>query len=319
MKNILVTLPFEVDEKIQMQNAVSDSDESYQLIYLEDSSVDICDIQSASAIIGMIPPSLLGSADSLEWLQLAWAGVEPYLQPGVLQEKTVLTNASGTYGIAVAEHMMALTLALSCSLNKYIDQQKAHIWQLLGRKNVLYGSKVLVMGTGDIGSQYAMRMKAMGAYVIGISRTTKKKEKYFDEQYTVENMDIVLGRADIMAMALPGGKGTYHIIKESQLERMKKGAIIINVGRGSTIDTAALINALQKGTIGGAGLDVFEEEPLQDSRLWDMENVIITPHVAGKLEDEFNRKRVITLCIDNLYRYSHGKKLLHLVDQSVGY
>ena len=319
MKNILVTLPVGMDEKIQMQNAVRDGNENYQLVYRKDSSVDARDIKSASAIIGMISPSLLESADSLEWLQLAWAGVEPYLQSGVLQEKTILTNASGAYGIAVAEHMMALTLALSCSLNRYIDQQKAHIWQLLGRKNVLYGSNVLVMGTGDIGSQYAMRMKAMGAYVIGISRTAKKKQEYFDEQYTVGNMDHVLGRADIIAMALPGGKGTYHIIGKSQMKQMKESAIIINVGRGSTIDTAALIDALQKGTVGGAGLDVFEEEPLQDLRLWDMENVIITPHAAGKLEDEFNRKRVVALCIDNLYRYSHGKELLHVVDRSAGY
>ena len=162
-------------------------------------------------------------------------------------------------------------------------------------------------------------MKSMGCCVIGIKRTKRCNSNVFDEQYIAEDAEQVIGRADVIAMALPGGEQTRHIVDEAMIRKMKRGVILINAGRGSTIDTNALIDGLQEGIIGGAGLDVFEEEPLKDSPLWEMSNVIITPHAACKLEDSYNRKKVVELCLDNLYRYTHGMELKHVVNRKLAY
>ena len=320
MKNILITLPLSENEKDLFQDKVKDSSDEIRLSFIDETAVSEKDITSADAIIGMVSPSLLKNVTSLEWMQLAWAGADRYTLPGVLPSDTILTSASGAYGISVAEHMLSLTFALYSGLNIYSEQQKNHEWKLNRGKKFIYGSNVLVLGIGDIGGCYAEKMKALGAHVTGVCRTPKEKADFLDEQYTIDALDSIIGSADIVALALPAGESTYHVIGREQLLKMKSDSVIINAGRGSTIDTSALTDALKNGTIGGAGLDVLENEPLSpDSELWDMKNVIITPHAAGKLEDEFNKKRVIALCADNLYRYVHKEKLLHIVDRNTGY
>ncbi|MBR3734362.1 MAG: D-2-hydroxyacid dehydrogenase [Lachnospiraceae bacterium] len=319
MKTVLITLPVDKDDKEFLMKMVDGSNEEYRLIYRDKQSLDLKTANSADAIIGMIDPAVLCRLKCLEWLQLAWAGAEQYLKPGILSENTILTNASGAYGVTVAEHMMALTLALNCNLKQYIDQQKKHKWERCDNRQVLSGSRILVVGMGDIGRNYAMRMKVLGAHVIGISRTKKENQFFFDEQYEIGEMDEVIDQADVVAISLPGGSNTYHLFGEEQIRRMKKNAVLINAGRGSTIDTPALVRALKNKEIRGAGLDVFEEEPLQDSELWEMDNVIITPHIAGKLEEEYNRRQVVKICADNLYRYTHGLDLIHIVDRALGY
>ncbi|MCR5597649.1 MAG: D-2-hydroxyacid dehydrogenase [Lachnospiraceae bacterium] len=319
MKKIIITLPLEESETEEFYSAAGGERGGYEPVFKNGEQLTAEDVKDASAIVGMVPEDLLSGCECLEWLQLGWAGAETYCSNGLLKEDVVLTNASGAYGDAVSEHMAALTLALACSLNIYIRQQEKRHWELQWRRAVLAGSTVLVYGMGDIGTHYAAIMKSMGCHVIGISRTKKMKREFFDEQYVADEALQVIGRADVVALALPGGDDTRHIINKEAVKKMKSGAVLINAGRGSTVDTMALIDGLSQGIIAGAGLDVFEDEPLGDSELWNMENVIITPHAAGKLESEYNRRKVVELCLDNLHRYTQGEELLHVVDRKLAY
>ncbi|MCR5011684.1 MAG: D-2-hydroxyacid dehydrogenase [Lachnospiraceae bacterium] len=319
MKKIIITLPLAENEKEEFYKAAGSESSGYEPVFKNKDQLTSEDVKNACVIVGMVPEDMLSECECLEWLQLGWAGAETYCREGVLKEDAVLTNASGAYGDAVSEHMAALTLALACSLDIYIRQQEKKHWELQARRGVLSGSTVLVYGTGDIGSHYAAIMKAMGCHVTGISRTRKTEHEFFDELYVADDARQVIGRADVVALALPGGDDTRHIINGDVISRMKSGAVLINAGRGSTVDTESLIAGLKSGIIAGAGLDVFEDEPLGESELWDMENVIITPHAAGKLETEYNRRKVMELCLDNLRRYTKGEELLHVVDRKRAY
>ncbi len=178
--------------------------------------------------------------------------------------------------------MLGLTFDLIRRLNQYHANQAEHVWKAMGNIISVEGSTILVLGLGDIGGDYARKVHALGAHVIGVRRTNRNKPDYLDEQHTMDDLDTLLGRADIVAMVLPGGSATNHIMDERRLRLMKKGAYLINVGRGNAIDPDGLYKVLKDGHLGGCGLDVTEPEPLPaDSPLWELENLVITPHVAG--------------------------------------
>ena len=163
-------------------------------------------------------------------------------------------------------------------------------------------------------------MKALGAYTIGVRRTSHEKPEYLDEQYTLEELDGLLGRADIVAMVLPGGAATNHLMDERRLGLMKKGAYLINVGRGNAIDPEALLKVLKEGKLGGCGLDVTEPEPLPaDSPLWDLENLVITPHVAGNFFLPETFERIVRIAGENLAAWANGTEFRNVVDFSTGY
>jgi phosphoglycerate dehydrogenase-like enzyme len=163
-------------------------------------------------------------------------------------------------------------------------------------------------------------MKALGAYVIGIRRTAHAKPDYVDELLLPPELEEALPRADVVAMAVPGTKDTVGLIGRSQLARMKKDAVIINAGRGSAIDTEALCNALESGSLGGAGLDVTDPEPLPaDHRLWKLENAVITPHVAGVRFMKETGEYVMKMNLENARRFIQVEPLESLVDYKTGY
>ena len=173
---------------------------------------------------------------------------------------------------------------------------------------------------GDIGSFYARKMNALGARVISVRRHEHPKPDYVDEQATFEQLDEVLAKADIVAMVLPGGEETRHLINDRTLALMKEGSFILNVGRGSSIDQEALCRALESGHIQGAALDVTDPEPLPaDHPLWDCRNVLITPHVAGwwHLRETFNR--VVRIFGTNLKHFVNGEALENIVNRNLGY
>lgn len=180
---------------------------------------------------------------------------------------------------------------------------------------------MLILGLGDIGSSFAKRMHTMGAYTIGIRRHhQEKRPAYIEEQYGIEALADVLPRCDVVALCLPKHESTHHIINADMLERMKTDAVLINVGRGSAVDTEALIKALKQKTIGGACLDVFEQEPLpQTHPLWDLDNVFLTSHCAGIWNARATRNRFLCLVKENLERFMKGKPLLNMVDRQSGY
>jgi len=319
-KEILVTLPVTEDHKKYLEEKAASGMYSCCFRYIPGKSVTREDVDRANVIIGNLPPAMVQGAKNLEWFQLNSAGADQYTKPGVLPEKTVLTNATGAYGLAVSEHMLALVFDLIRHMNLYHKNQSAHQWKSMGNIISVEGSKVLIMGLGDIGGDFARKMKALGAYTIGIRRTCKEKPEYLDEQYTMEELDKVLPEADIVAMVLPGGPSTNHVMDERRLFLMKKGAYLINVGRGNAIDPKALLKALTEGHLGGCGLDVTEPEPLPaDDPLWDVENLVITPHVAGSFFLAETFERIVRIAGANLEAWAAGNELNNVVDFATGY
>ena len=323
MKKILVTMTVDDDFREKML-AVADPNE-YELIFKGNAAkgeadIDADDVKDVSAVLGHLPPRLMPYAEKLEWLQTQSAGVDRYLSPPVLPENVILTNAVGGYGVAVSEHMTALTLSVMKNLPMYSRSQFSRTW-LRGSRNArqIEGSTVLVLGMGNIGTNYARQMKGLGCFVIGVRRNPDKPmPEYFDEQYSLDQLDIVLPRADILAMIVPGGDPTRGMIDARRIALMKDGAVLVNAGRGVSVDTAALVKALKNGKLSGAGLDVTDPEPVNgENELWGLDNVIITPHVAGMLEG--NRDRVSEILLENLEHFCKGEPLKNVVDKKLGY
>jgi phosphoglycerate dehydrogenase-like enzyme len=216
--------------------------------------------------------------------------------------------------------MVGLTFELLKKLHLYRDEQLAGRWQSRGGVKSIQGAVTLVVGLGDIGGAYARRMKALGAYIIAVRRSSQPKNDYVDELLLSSQLEEALPRADIVALIVPGVKDTEGLIGRAQIAKMKKGAVIINVGRGSVIDTEALCDALESGALDGAGLDVTNPEPLPpDHRLWKLENAVITPHVAGGRNMPETEQYIMELNLANAARFVKGETLESLVDFTTGY
>ena len=278
------------------------------------------DLKGVNGIIGYVPADLLHAADALEWIHLSWSGVDAFIKPGVLPEHVTVCNARGAHGLAVSEHMVALTMMLVRRLYAYRDNQKAHNWEMLGSTISVEGATIAVLGIGNIGGDYARKVHAMGAHVIGVRRTHGEKPEGVDEQVTIDRLDEILPRADIVAMNLPGGEATLNLMDERRLRLMKKGAYLINVGRGVSIDQDALIKVLNEEHLGGAALDVTVPEPLpENDPLWDAKNIVITPHVASNYLLAETFERFVRISAENLGRYANGESLENVVDRATGY
>ena len=316
-RTVLVTLPVTEEQKEYLEETAG---ERAAFLWKSAAAVRDGELEQADAIIGNVPPERLTICRRLTWLQLSSAGADAYTGAGVLPAGTELTNASGAYGPAVSEHMLALTFAVIRRFGQYGRNQVRHVWKAMGDVISVEHSVTAVLGLGDIGGAYARKMKALGAYTIGVRRTEREKPEWLDEQYTLDALDKVLPRADIVAMALPGSPETFHLMDERRLGLMRKGSCLINVGRGNAVDTAALREALAAGRLAGAGLDVTDPEPLPaDDPLWDFDNVVLTPHAAGWFFLPETLTRVVRISAGNLSAWLDGRPLTHRVSRTFGY
>lgn len=278
------------------------------------------DVDWAQVILGNVPAAMLHGSPALEWLQTNSAGVEPYIQPGVLAGDTLLTNATGAYGLAIAEHMLGMLLELFKKLELYRDAQKSGAWQSQGAVKAVYGSTVLVLGMGDIGGEFAARCKALGAKVIGVRRSPRPCPEYADEVHLLEDLDSLLPQADVAAVTLPGTDATRGLMSRERLAKMKEGAVLLNVGRGFIVDTEALCDALERGHLSGAGVDVTDPEPLPPThRLWNIPTAVVTPHISGFYHLRETHERIVGIFLENLRHFQAGEPLRNLVDFATGY
>jgi len=316
MEKILVVLPVEDRHKELLEENAPDA----EFLYCGKASVTRAQVQEATIIIGNVPPKLLDGTKNLKWLQLNSAGTDGYTAPGILPEGAVLTNGTGAYGLALSEHMLGMLLCLMKKLYLYAEDQKEHIWGDRGPVTSIYGSTTLVVGMGDIGSEFAKRMHALGSRVIGIRRNKTQKPEYLDGLYQMNALDEWLYRADIVAAALPGTEETYHLFHADTFRRMKRSAFFLNIGRGSAVDAAALAEALNAGRLAGAGVDVTEPEPLpKEHPLWDAKNVLITHHISGQYHLQETFERVVRIAAENLAAFRDGRELRNEVDFTTGY
>ena len=279
------------------------------------------ELQDCEILFGNVGPDVVSKMPSLKWVHAQTAGVEGYISPAMgLREDIFLTNSSGAYGISIAEHMLTVTLMLLRNASGYVAQQQEHTWKFLDTARNIHDCNVTVIGMGDIGGRYASICNALGATVSGIVRSKRNsKPAYVDKLFITDELDEALANADIIALALPGTGETAGILSRQRLANLKKGAVIINVGRGSAIDQDALIEILASGHLGGAGLDVTTPEPLpQDNPLWDMSNVIITPHVSYGGRDNPS-ELVVGKFVRYLEDYLNGKPFERVVNRGAGY
>ena len=313
-KNILVVLPVTEAHKALLAESLQGHGDAWELVYTGGEAPTEAQLRAASIIIGGFDTALAPCAENAEWFQLSYAGADAFAAPGVIPRSALLTSAVGAYGLTVSEHMLAQTFALLRRFGQYGRNQVRHEWRTMGAVSSVEGSVVAVLGLGDIGGSYARKVKALGAYVIGLRKNLREKPDFADEQYTVDALDEVLPRADIVAMVLPGGPDTQHIMDAARISRIKRGSYLLNAGRGSAVDLDALRSALDSGLLAGAALDVTEPEPLPaDHPLWDYDNVIITPHAAGQLFLPETLNRIIRIAADNLRRYLAGEPLRNVV------
>ena len=222
----------------------------------------------------------------------------------------MLTNATGAYGQSVSEHMFAMMWSIMKNLHIYAVGNPNAAWQDAGRVISPDGKTALIIGTGDIGSHFALLCKSGGMSTIGIRRNPTVEAPGIDHMVGFESLDDVLQYADVIAMCVPSTPSTHHLLNAERIAKLKTDAIVINAGRGDAIDTQALADALANGMIRGAGLDVTEPEPLPAaSPLWSEPKCLITPHVAGGNHLESTERRIIAIALGNVRCYANGQSL----------
>lgn len=257
----------------------------------------------------------LSSCPSLQWLQVAGAGIN-HLAPWNPDQLTV-TNSAGVLADFMAEYVLGAMLMTNFGFPRYRDQQRDKRWQ--GQPwQTIQDQTLVIIGLGRIGQRVAQRAKAFGLRVIAVKRTPQSTADPVDEVMPLENLHEALAQADYVALHVPFTEATRHLIDASALAAMKPTATLINTARGPVVDEKALITVLQKRQIAGAILDVFETEPLpQNSLLWNLDNVIVTPHISDAVSDW--PRRMATFFCDNLDRWLAGDTLINEVDPERGY
>ena len=280
-------------------------------------------LDDVEVAIGKIPRDLLGRAPNLLWHQQLGTGTEWLAQhPDAVKHPFILTHCSDDYGVVLAEHVMALILAVARQLPGHFAAQRVRKWGNPPfsdpRKFELRGKTLLLLGVGSIGREIARRASGFSMRICGLRSNPSREAQPIEKMYGPEELHEALAEADLVVNTLPLTERTRGLLDREAIGHMKPGACFFNIGRGQTVDEAALIDALKEGKLAGAGLDVFAEEPLpQDSPLWTLPNVIITPHDGGNHANRYDSW--IEIALDNLQRFATGRPLRNVVDKSRGY
>ena len=279
--------------------------------------VDILDEVEA-----VIPPWRFKAEDlallkNLKWIQTFSAGVNTLPLKEIKERGILLTNSSGVHGPQMTDHIMGMILSFSRALLPSIRNQKEKNWKVDYPLSELTGKEMLIVGAGSIGQLLAKKAKAFDMNVVGLKRTVEDLEN-FDEVRPLTELQRSMKTADYVVILAPLTKETRGLIGKEELALMKEDAVLINLARGPLVDEAELIKVLEEKKIRGAGLDVFSREPLpSDSPLWDLDNIILTPHLGGF--SDVSNERSIALISENIRRYYAGEKLKNIVDLELGY
>lgn len=265
--------------------------------------------------------SLLKETPKLKWYCCSYAGVDPYQPPFRFPEGVLLTNSSGAYGVTISEHILMVTLMLQRKMLDYAHIVGEHSWVNDLPIRSIQGSRLTLLGTGDIGATFAKRAKALApASITGVNRGGRVPDPVFDRVVPMAEVDGVLPETDILVMAMPSTPETVGFMTRARIALLPADAILVNVGRGAAIDQEALMDALNAGKLAGAALDVMTPEPLPaDHPLWDTKNLLLTPHVAGNMTLGYTCDKTVSLFCEDLENYAAGKPLARLVDLKRGY
>lgn len=275
-------------------------------------------IVDADMMYGTITPALLMTAQQLKWVQANCIGMENYVFPELIESDVLLSNVRGVFSDHIADHVWAYILAFSRGLHRYIRRQLNREWNPEGETIHLADQTIGIIGLGGIGREVARRAAPFGARVIAVDPRVTEPSEGVEAVWASDRLEELLKTADFVVICAPHSPDTEKLISTAQLNMMKSTAYLINIGRGVIVDLQALTDALQQEQIAGAALDVYEIEPLpSDHPLWDMNNVILTPHMAG--HGPFVQDRRIDVFIRNIERFMRGEVLLTQVDKSQWY
>lgn len=276
-------------------------------------------IGDADALMGILNRDLVKAGKKLRWIQVYSAGVDRYRFSELIDSDITLTNCKIIQGPEIADHAMGMLLALTRKLNEFIPLRAKQEWQRGGRSLIeLNGKTALVIGLGGIGTQIAQRAAAFGMNVLAVDPKDIPYVFFVDEVVMPDQLHDVLPQADVVFMAAPHTTETERMMGTEEFGLMKEGSYFIAVSRGKTYDGSALAKALEDQHLAGAGLDVTDPEPLpKGNPLWQFENVIITPHVAGQSDNIGDRR--MALIKENARRFTQGLPLVNVVNKKKGY
>lgn len=296
--------------------------ETCEFIAVDDDGAFTGDLEGAEILVlpWGIPDATqerLLSIDSLQWIHLVSAGVDHALGERLCAMDVLLTNASGVFDLPIAETVLTYILMIAKRMPTFLKQQRERTWRKHRLREVA-GLTVGIIGAGSIGTEVARLCQALDLRVIGTRRHPERGAPHVDELLPTTRMDDLLAQSDFVVVAVPLTEETRGMIDATAFRQMRADAWFINVARGAVVDQGALIAALQAGQIGGAALDVFVEEPLPvDSPLWELDNVILTPHNSWSTPHVARREAALFL--KNLRRYLRDEPLCNVVDRSLGY
>lgn len=313
---------------------IIDAARGMSVVNAADAATAAAEIAETDAFFGKITPDLLRRTRKLRWVQAPTASLEHYLFPELVVHPCLLSNMRGLFSDVIADHVMGYVLCFARNFHRYIRQQSQRKWEPFGgeaaRTDFISGPGVIndidrnhrqlsdgtlgVVGVGNIGGEIARRAQAFGMRLVGVDAVHRSLPGVIDVIWPPERLTDLLRASDFVVIAAPHTPETYKLFRLAQFEQMKRTAYLINIGRGVIVDLADLTRALRTGLIAGAGLDVFEIEPLPaDHPLWAMENVIITPHVAGA-SPRIAERHTETL-LENIRRFLAGEEPATLVDK----
>lgn len=265
---------------------------------------------------------LCRNARKLKWIATPYAGNEVFLEPGILPDpEVVLTNSSGAYGVTIAEHVVMVTLEMMRRKAEYNEIVRRKEWKRDLHIDSIRGSRITLLGTGDIGRECAKRLRAFGpACLTGVNRRGGNPENLFDRTVTADRLDEVLPETDLLILSLPATAETRNILDARRLALLPETARLVNVGRGSALDQKALERMLREGKLAGAALDVFEEEPIPaEDTIWDCPGLVITPHTAGNMTLDYTVEKIVSQFLEDLGNFAAGRPLRYAVDRERAY
>ena len=281
--------------------------------------------EADAAFTPFVDRDIFPSASRLRWVQSPAVGVGSLMFPELLASPVVITSARGIRARSIAEHVLGVTIALARRLPIAMRAQVAHRWaqdELEGATvdvRTLEGQRMGIVGLGAIGLELVKIAAPFGFRISAIRRRAgEPKPQGVDEVWPLDRLPDLLAGSDVVVLALPHTPETRRLIGKRELDRIKRGALLVNVARGKLVDDDAVIEALRDGRLGGAALDVFSEEPLDPaSPYWDLPNVLVTPHTSGAMQDYWTP--LVALFTDNLRRFEKGEPLRNVVDKKAGY
>lgn len=315
---ILITVPFKEHHMVRLQQAAGPSAVLTHVSIPADGDEMRRHLAESDAVIGEPAPALLAEGTPVRWVQMTWAGTDLYTRGDVpFPKDTRLTNVAGTaYGHIISQYVVGQALCLMQNIPTYIRQQLNEEWRRAGAVMSFEDAHVLIFGAGDIGVCTAKRLMGFDAHVTGVCRDTGRARPYFDKLVSLEEAEALLPSSDVVINCLPNTPQTAHYLDGRRIGLMRRGSVLVNVGRGNFVDCMALADALAEGRLRGAALDVTDPEPLPKGHpLWAEPRCVITPHEAGGAfgKSDGTEDRICDVCCENLRRFVAGDPLTHVV------